>query len=52
MTYEAFETVELGQAEALIEMKGPLDPEEIVEKFFCLTGRYIEFEGPDSNQPT
>ena len=44
MTYEAFETVELGQAEALIEIGMPIIEEESFEKFTPSVAPYVEFE--------
>ena len=43
MTQEAFETVELGQAEALIEIIGELS-EELDEKMDPVVAPYVEFE--------
>ena len=44
MTYETFETVELGQAEALIEIGMSVTHEEIEEKYIPSTAPYVEFE--------
>ncbi|HZI61598.1 MAG TPA: hypothetical protein VFD62_12830 [Pyrinomonadaceae bacterium] len=43
MTHEAFETVELGQAETLIELIGELS-EEAQEKMDPAVAPYVEFE--------
>jgi hypothetical protein len=43
MTYEAFDPIELGQAEALIEAGIGAD-EEIDQKFGPVTAPYVEFE--------
>ena len=44
MTNETFEAVELGQAEALIEI-GPFEvEEEMQEKYPSATAPYVEFE--------
>jgi hypothetical protein len=43
MTREAFETVELGQAEALIEFIGE-SAEELNEKMDFVVATYVEFE--------
>jgi hypothetical protein len=45
MTNEMLETVELGQAEALIELGMPILEEEIVNKFDAGAPPYVEFEG-------
>ena len=44
MTQEAFEAVELGQAEALIEIWMPDSQEELVEKYVPGAAPYVEFE--------
>jgi hypothetical protein len=44
MTYEAFELVELGQAEALIEASMPEGDEEMWEKYMPGVAPYVEFE--------
>ncbi|HEU4770160.1 MAG TPA: hypothetical protein VFS77_22525 [Pyrinomonadaceae bacterium] len=44
MTNELFEPVELGQAEALIELTMVEDQEELAEKFVAGTAPYVEFE--------
>lgn len=44
MTNESFESVELGQAETLIELAMVEDAEEINEKFVTGTAPYVEFE--------
>ena len=43
MIHESFETVELGQAEELIELIGTMS-EEATEKFDPAVTPYIEFE--------
>ncbi len=44
MTHETFEAVELGQAEALIEI-GPFEvEEEMRDKYPSATAPYVEFE--------
>jgi hypothetical protein len=43
MTHEAFETVELGQAETLIEVIGTMT-EELEEKYDPVMAPYVEFE--------
>lgn len=44
MTHEAFEAVELGQAEVLIEI-GPFEvQEEMQEKFVSAATPFVEFE--------
>ena len=45
MIYEVFETVELGQAEALIEICWP-GVEEMQDKYDPRVPTYVEFEGP------
>ena len=44
MTHETFEAIELGQAEALIEIYLPASVEEMVEKFEPGVAPYVEFE--------
>ncbi|HET9528511.1 MAG TPA: hypothetical protein VFO99_20215 [Pyrinomonadaceae bacterium] len=44
MTHEALEAVELGQAEALIEIGMPFSHEELEEKYVPGTAPYVEFE--------
>jgi len=44
MTHEAFETVELGQAEALIEFGMPEANEEAPDKYVPNVAPYVEFE--------
>ena len=44
MTHETLETVELGQAEALIEIGMPESDEELVEKYVPGAAPYVEFE--------
>jgi len=44
MTNDSFEPVELGQAEALIELAMVEDQEELVEKFVATSAPYVEFE--------
>jgi len=44
MTYEAFETVELGQAEALIEIGLPEWLNEDIDKYMPIVAPYVEFE--------
>lgn len=44
MTHEAFEAIELGQAEALIEIWMPTSQEELVEKYEPGVAPYVEFE--------
>jgi hypothetical protein len=43
MTHETFETVELGQAEALIELIGTMS-EEVNDKLDPVVAPYVEFE--------
>jgi len=43
MTHETFEAVELGQAEALIELSGTMS-EEVNEKLDVVVAPYVEFE--------
>jgi len=43
MTHETFEAVELGQAEALIELIGTM-LEEVNEKLDPVVAPYVEFE--------
>jgi hypothetical protein len=43
MTNETFETVELGQAEALIELIGVMS-EELEDKLDPVVAPYVEFE--------
>jgi hypothetical protein len=44
MTHEAFEPVELGQAEALIEIGMPITHEENADKYMPSVEPYVEFE--------
>ena len=44
MTYEAIEVVEIGQAEALIELGPFTEHEEMLEKFDTGVAAYVEFE--------
>ena len=44
MTHEQFEAIELGQAEALIEICLPVTDEEVVDKFTPGAVPYVEFE--------
>lgn len=44
MTHETFEAVELGQAEALIEIGMPTSVEEMLDKFEPGAAPYVEFE--------
>ena len=44
MTYEALETIELGQAEALIEIGWPVVHEEDPLKYMSSVAPYVEFE--------
>lgn len=44
MTYEAFETVELGPAEALIEIGMAVVEEEAPDKYIPPVAPYVEFE--------
>jgi hypothetical protein len=44
MTYEAFETVELGQAEELIEASMLDTKDEAIDKYIPLVAPYVEFE--------
>ena len=44
MNQEKFETVELGQAEALIEIGMPETHEEMAEKYIPGAAPYVEFE--------
>lgn len=44
MTHQATEAVELGPAEALIEIVYPIGDEEMVEKYESGAVPYIEFE--------
>lgn len=44
MTNEAFEAVELGQAEALIEIGMPDTHEELDRKYVPAVEPYVEFE--------
>jgi hypothetical protein len=44
MNHEAFETIELGQAEVLIEVNMPDTDEEIWEKYIPAAAPYVEFE--------
>ena len=44
MTHETFEAIELGQAEALIEIWMPETQEELVEKYVPVAAPYVEFE--------
>jgi hypothetical protein len=44
MTHEAFEPIELGQAEVLIEMIGVGVDEELDEKYTRGVAPYVEFE--------
>ena len=44
MTHETFEAIELGQAEALIEIWMPETQEELVEKYVPGAAPYVEFE--------
>ena len=44
MTHEAFELVDLGQAEALIESFVPVGDEEIWDKYMPAVAPYVEFE--------
>jgi hypothetical protein len=44
MTHETLEAVELGQAEALIEIYMPDTHEELVEKYVPGAVPYVEFE--------
>lgn len=43
MTHEGFESIELGQAEALIDVCWG-STEEVIEKFEPATAPYVEFE--------
>lgn len=44
MTNESYETIELGQAETLIELGMIEDQEEIANKYVAATAPYVEFE--------
>jgi len=44
MIHETFEAIELGEAEALIEMWLPESQEELVEKYVPGAAAYVEFE--------
>ena len=44
MTNETFEAIELGQAEALIEIGMPFSHEELDEKYVPGVAPYVEFE--------
>ena len=44
MTHETFESIELGQAEALIELGLPMTHEELDAKFIPAVEPYVEFE--------
>lgn len=44
MNHEAFETVELGQAEALIEIGMPTSQEEVFDKYEPGAAPYVDFE--------
>lgn len=44
MTYESFETVELGKAEVAIEIGLLSAPEEVDEKFTGAVAPYVEFD--------